>query len=128
METREKKFILLCNVLVSCICSFVIDWIVRPGKWQMTWQMVGQIVCTRTLWIFIFVFKKYFELFFNNICSSVVERTTMLTSNVFDMSVITIGIILYSKVIESPSDTTSLWREGVERIEPKARFFQLLHS
>ena len=34
----------------------------------------------------------------------------------------------YSKVIESPSDTTSLWREGVERIEPKARFFQLLHS
>ena len=24
---------------------------------------------------------------------------------------------LYSKVIESPSDTTSLWREGVDRIE-----------
>ena len=34
----------------------------------------------------------------------------------------------YSKVIESPSDPTSLWREGVERIEPKARFFQHLHS
>ena len=34
---------------------------------------------------------------------------------------------LYSKVIESPSDPTSLWREGVERIEPKARFFQHLH-